>query len=138
MAQRVEDRFLIIVAQGPEMRAAYARQFEAMRRQLGANHADPLERLLIERVVLTWARLQYVEEQVSYSYMPNISNAATAEHWDKRLTHAQGRFLKACATLAKVRQLQRRPDKPGDFPIGDAVGAMLSRALRRARGLPEE
>lgn len=128
MAQRVEERMLIVIAgrqsngSSSELRAAYARQFEAMRNQLGASYADPLERLLIERIILTWARLQYVEEQVTYSYMPDVSNAATAMHWDERLTNAQNRFLKACAALARVRQLQQRRRPPGGATLGELTG----------------
>jgi len=113
MAERVETRMLIIIAgqQNPahssEVRAAYAAQLQLMRQQLGAG-ADPLEDLLIVRIVLTWARLQYVEEQVSYTYMRD-SNAATAEHWDKRLSDAHSQFLRSCLVLERVRKLRRRP-----------------------------
>jgi hypothetical protein len=127
-AERVETRMLIITTHGKaEMMAAYARQLEEMREDLGANCASAIEKLLIERVVLTWARLQYVEEMVSYTYMPNSTKEA-ADHWDKRLTRAQSRFLKACATLARTCQLQRAADKDGLEPISAEA---LVRGLRR-------
>lgn len=115
MAQRVEDRMLILITgrQGgtPEVRAAYAAHLEQMRQQLGAGD-DPLETLLIERIVLTWFRLQFVEEQAIYCFVGDC-NAKVAEQWDRRLNDAQSRFLKACLTLERVRKLRRRPSMSG-------------------------
>lgn len=133
MAQRVEDRMLIIIASregAPEMRAAYAEQLEQMRRQLGAGaHADPLEALLIERIILTWIRVQWCEEQLAYTMMRN-STDEEREHWDRRLDHAHGRFLQACTALARVRKLQRRPDKFGGEQIGVDKRDFLARGGR--------
>jgi hypothetical protein len=95
---------------------------------------DPLDTLLVERIVLTWARLQYVEEQVSYTYMPDYSNAATAEHWEKRLNDANSRFLRSCMALARVRKLrQRRPMSAA--AISAALGASTLGDLHGIGGL---
>jgi hypothetical protein len=88
-----------------------------IRRRLGAND-DPIEALLIERIVLCWARVQYVEAAASATCEPGTS-FKEADHWDKRLTHAQGRFLKAVTTLERVRKLRRRP------PMSGALAAAL-------------
>lgn len=114
-----------------------SRSYYLRSRQLGAGaHTDTLERLLIERIVLTWVRLQWCEEQAAYTLIGD-STVTMAEHWDKRLDHAHARFLKSCTALARVRKLQRQPDRPGNEPVSDAIGKILVRGLRRARGLPE-
>jgi len=130
MAERVETRMLIIIAgrqskgDSRELRAAYAAQLDQMRRELGAG-SDPLELLLVERVLLTWVRLQFVEEQAAYTLMGDTS-AALAEQWDRRLNDANNRFLKSCLALERVRQLRRRP-RSG---ISGAMNAYLADVLR--------
>jgi hypothetical protein len=138
MAQRVEDRMIIIIAgrQGgtPEVRTAYAAHLQQMRQQLGAG-SDPLETLLIERIVLTWFRLQFVEEQAIYCFVSAECSAKVAEAWDKRLNDAHSRFLKSCLALERVRKLWRRPSMSG-AAISALLGQTAADGLRRARGLP--
>jgi hypothetical protein len=122
---------LICIASGvPGLASQYKAQMAEIRRALDAG-GDPLELLLIERIALCWARVQYVEEQVSYSLIKRISNAATAAHWDKLLTQAQNRFLKSCLALERVRRLRRRPQSSAA-----AVEAIFRDAIiNRLRGL---
>jgi hypothetical protein len=141
LAQRIEDRMLIIISgresggHSPELRAAYGAHLRKMRRQLGANaHTDMLELLLIERVVLCWLKLQWVEEQSTFT-LGGGSAVVMAEQWDKRLDSAHSRSLRAAVTLERVRKLRRRTDQ--SEPVGDAIGEIITRGLRQARGLPE-
>jgi hypothetical protein len=142
MAERVEARLLICISHGvPEIATQCKAQMADIRRELGeGSFGDPLETLLIERIVLTWARLQYVEEQAGYTCM-HAATEAQAEHWDKRLTHAQGRFLKSCMALERVRKLRRRaPMSAGAINalLGNSLGAPLRAERERiARGRTE-
>jgi hypothetical protein len=102
----------------PEFRAAIGAQLQQMRDQLGAGD-DPLETLLIERIVLTWTRLQWCELQSAHT-LDGGSTVAMADHWDKRLDQAHSRFQKACLALARVRKLKQRPPMSGA-----AISALL-------------
>jgi len=76
----------------------------AMRRELGYDAASPLEKMLIDHTVLCWLRLQLAE----YNYTGVMSENHTltlGEYWEKRLSGAQRRYLRACETLARIRRL---------------------------------
>jgi hypothetical protein len=65
-----------------------------------------LERLLIDQVLVSWLHLYYVH----MAYMGVIQEGLTmaqGNYWEKRLSRAQGRYLKAIETLARVRRLTR-------------------------------
>ena len=70
----------------------------AMRQDLGYEEASALDRLLIDQVVLCWLRLHYVE-----FHHTAISNR---DHWERKLSATQRRYLRACETLARVRRLR--------------------------------
>ena len=80
----------------------------AMRRELGYSGAPMLEQMLIEQVILSWLRLNIWEYKVSD--MGSVS-LVVADFWERRLSAAQRRFLRACETLARVRRLAR--NSPG-------------------------
>ena len=77
----------------------------AMRQDLGYEQASALDRLLIDQVVLCWLRLHYVE-----FHHTAISNRDTPlplrDHWERKLSATQRRYLRACETLARVRRLR--------------------------------
>jgi hypothetical protein len=71
---------------------------------------DPEERAalqaLLDYLLLCWLRLQHIE----LAYTQAMDSAITCErgaHWERRLTAAQGRYLRACESLARVRRLSR-------------------------------
>ena len=75
-----------------------------LRTDLAYHTASPLERLLIEQVVLWWLRLNLTELGYTEALDQPLSPAMAA-HWDKRLSAAQRRFLQACQALARIRKL---------------------------------
>jgi hypothetical protein len=78
-------------------------QLEAMREQIVGKNCSPLERLLSERVVLTWLEVQLFEAL----YAQNMSHLTIpqAEHYQKRLDRAHRRHLSAIRALAQIRKL---------------------------------
>ena len=77
----------------------------AMRDELGYQHASPLERLLIDQVVLCWLRMHCAE----FSYTETFKKSrppAESEYWERRLSGAQRRYLRACETLARIQKLK--------------------------------
>lgn len=111
IVKMIELRLLKAIGDGPQVQAAFAAKMAEIRSTLGAGN-DPIEALLIERIVLCWARIQYVEAAVSGTCERGTA-FEQADHWDKRLSNAQGRFLKACLSLERVRKLRRRPPMSG-------------------------
>jgi hypothetical protein len=80
-------------------------QLEAMREQIAGKNSSALERLLSERVILTWLEVQLFEAL----YAKNMRNLtiAQAEHHQKRLDRAHRRHLSAIRELAQMRKLLR-------------------------------
>jgi len=63
--------------------------------------------LLIEVVILCWLRMQRVEQ--SYTGLMNQTEVviAQADWWERRMTAAQGRYLRAVEGLTRVQRLAR-------------------------------
>ncbi len=64
-----------------------------------------LEKLIIRQIVGCWLRLSYVEYVYNRSIVSGM-NMRQGEHWERRLSAAQRRYLRAVETLARVRRLQ--------------------------------
>ena len=77
----------------------------AIREDLGFDTATPLEKLLIEHITLSWMRLQLTELHYTRATTGGGVTYECADHWDRRLTAAQRRYLRACETLARIRRL---------------------------------
>jgi hypothetical protein len=78
-------------------------QLEAMKAEIAGNEHSPLERLLSERVVVTWLEVQFFEAL----YVRNMRNLTItqAEHHQRRLDRAHRRHLSAIRALAQIRKL---------------------------------
>lgn len=83
---------------------ATKRKLADLRDQLNWENSSQLEKIIIEQVCLNWLRFNLL--QIIHSNKTSESHALTVgEHWDKLLTTAQSRYLRACESLAKVRKL---------------------------------
>mgnify|MGYP007086306384 FL=1 len=65
-----------------------------------------LERLLVQQVVLCWLKLAYTEYQHRHYLTTGTTTITQADFWERRLSAAQHRYLRATETLARVRRLQ--------------------------------
>lgn len=81
-----------------------------MRDELGWENASEIEKLLIRQVCLTWLRLYYLE-RIHNSKTTQSHTSETGIYWDKRLTNAQKRHLRAIESLAKVRKMTAQTAK---------------------------
>jgi len=82
------------------------KEIESVQLDLGYPDAPPLERLLIENVASFWVHLHLT--QLEYAALSGQGvPVETADRWERRLSAAQRRFLKAIETLARVRRLRR-------------------------------
>jgi hypothetical protein len=78
-----------------------------MEKALGYTDAPRLEKMLIDTVMLAWLRLQEFEFIFTNLDREGMSLSKGA-FWEKRLSAAQARYLRAVEALAKVRKLARR------------------------------
>ncbi len=72
---------------------------------LGYSSSNILEQMAITQVVLNWARLYFLENNLSNA-TSGSHNKELAHYWDRRVTMAQGRYNQALVTLAKLRKLK--------------------------------
>ncbi len=73
-------------------------------RELTWKEDGPLERTLVEHVALCWLKLQVCEQK--YSGITNgTMTLAQGNYWERKLSSAQRRYLRACETLARIRRL---------------------------------
>lgn len=86
--------------------ASMTRGWEQLPIDLARPSDGALERLLVQQVVMAWLHLSYIEYQ--YSAMTTMTDMTMkrAEYWERRLSAAQRRYLRATETLARVRRLQ--------------------------------
>lgn len=90
----------------PAIREALYLRLEAMQQDLGYAEASAIEQLLIEQVTTCWLNLQ-VTQLVYAVATADLTNTASANHWERRLISAQRRYLKAIETLTQVRRRLR-------------------------------
>ena len=105
LAARVKDS--IIAAQCGKSHIlieATKKKVADMRDNLGWKDSSQLEKIIIEQVCLNWLRLNSLE-LTHENKLRESHTLAVGEHWDKLLTQAQRRYLRACESLAKVRKL---------------------------------
>lgn len=93
------------VEASPKTREYMRANYEGQCKALGSDHATPLEQTLIDHAALCWLRLQCIEQQYSHMMAKSIT-LTMGDYWERRLSAAQRRYLRACETLARVRRLR--------------------------------
>ena len=79
-----------------------SKKMERLRQDLSGKDATPLERLLVDRIVLCWLILH--DAELRFAQAGNLS-IGQAEYWQNRIDRAHRRHLSAIKTLATVRKL---------------------------------
>lgn len=106
MAANAREQF-IKVASGEKAlftQELFRRQCTTLTRDLVGTTPTPLERLLVDRIVLCWLHLHYAEN-IYVQSMHELTITQATFH-QRRLSLAQSRYLAAIRTLAQVRRLQ--------------------------------
>lgn len=88
------------------LQASLRTGWKQMRDDLTRPSDGPLEKLLIQQVVLAWLKLAYTEYAHKGTLLNGNTTLKVADFWERRLSAAQRRYLRACETLARVRRLQ--------------------------------
>lgn len=102
----VAERGLIEAAAGENalMREAIQAKVADLRRELEGENPSPLERLLVEQVVICWLHLNY-RNAVAGRALKDRCSLLIAEHQGRLGERAQRRFESAVKTLVTVRRL---------------------------------
>ena len=109
ISRKALERAVEICSTSALVRELYNRQIKEKQNELGIKTASPIEKILIEQVVICWLRLNHFE--MIYSNKTAESHTFTSGiYWDKKLSSAQRRLLKACESLAKVKKLTAEAD----------------------------
>ena len=103
-------------------------------RQKLAQPADgELERLLIQRVVLSYVAASFAETLRAQKWQEELTDS-DATFWDRHVTSLHGDFLKACRALGDIRRLAR-PAVLAQMNIADKQQINVS--LDGERALPD-
>lgn len=78
----------------------------AQEKELGQPGDSELERLIIQQIVGCWLRLSYVEYVLGRNSVEGNFNMRQGEYWERRVSSAQRRYLRAIETLARVRRMR--------------------------------
>jgi hypothetical protein len=98
----VESLVRFISGKDLVVREALLRRLGALRDELAGPDPTPLERILSERVALTWLDANEMDRRFVASSGISFKEAARRE---SRRDRSHRRFLQACKTLATVRKL---------------------------------
>ena len=79
-------------------------ELNRLRYDLGADDCPPVERSLIDHIVTCWARLQVAERRLT-SATCDVHEPSHGIYWERRVTEAQRRYLRALGLLARMRAL---------------------------------
>jgi hypothetical protein len=86
-------------------RQAVHKNVEQIRNDLGYEASPMIERLLIDNVVFAWLRWQWTEYQLVLFMGKGEIRLSVVDFWERRLSAAQRRYLRACETLTRIRHL---------------------------------
>ncbi len=75
-----------------------------IRRDLGYETAPMLEKLLIEQIAVAWLDWDIVQQMYANNAVGS-HKLSSGIYWDRRVTGAQARYLRAMEALARVRRL---------------------------------
>ena len=78
-------------------------KLQAMKEDLAGSAPTPLEKLLVERVVLCWFQVHYID--TIYAQNMNTISPKQADYYQQHQDRAHRRYLSAIRTLAQVRRL---------------------------------
>jgi hypothetical protein len=103
------EQLWIALAAGPDkyLHECLVRKAEAMRQELERADAGPVERLLVERVVMAWLQLYYFDALTAQAAAKD-EPPKLALYRGKRQAQAQRAYLSAVAALTTLRRLLPR------------------------------
>jgi hypothetical protein len=84
-----------------------AARADVMQAELDAESATAAERLVVQQVVDAWTRLEFVQVRYDHALVATTANNSDELRlWDRMLTKAQHRYLRALESLARIRRYE--------------------------------
>lgn len=106
LGKRAERRWIEVATFGnPLARVGLERIISMMRADLEGDAPSPLERLLIERIILCWLQANFADQQVAALLANGEGKINQVEFFERRQGRAQRRYLAAIRSLALLRRL---------------------------------
>jgi hypothetical protein len=107
---QAEQSWLHAFVSGDSPRDVFQREMlrqgaEQRRRELSKGGRSPLERLLIDRIILGWYQMAYAEMKLTQALDDPSASVERLEFNQKRVDRAQRQLLRATQALATVRRL---------------------------------
>jgi hypothetical protein len=103
-ARVIEDNFIKNMVQDKASVIAMQKNADEIREGLDYSKSSVMEKMLIDNVIISWLGVQYANYQLTARVGQN-EKIVILEFWERRLTAAQRRYLRACETLARIRRL---------------------------------
>jgi hypothetical protein len=126
LANSVKSSLLEKIVEDAGSRLLIREELDQLKKRLTNEESTPLERLLIDAVLMCWLRFQQAE-----SYRNSVMGAGHTfthvEYADKMLTRTHNRYLKAIESLARLRRLNQ--PKPGNSMDRSLKAVRLMKAL---------
>jgi hypothetical protein len=94
----------VAVGANPIAKDAIVRKLDAIRQEVAGSNPSPLERLLADRVAISWLSLTVAEGTYHQALERGLSQVNDTFH-QQRVERAQRRYLAAIKALAQVRKL---------------------------------
>ena len=88
----------------PDRRISIETGMDDLKKNFGYKDAPGVEKLLIDQILVCWVLLQTSQIKYAVEQQPGTA-LPEADYWERRVTAANLRFLRACETLARVRKL---------------------------------
>ena len=104
LADQAAIKLIHDIRSTPTLKECFKVGYDHLNRELGGYDGTPIERLLVQQVVLSWMRLAYAE----HTYQIVTTEGGTfkkMDYWERRLNASQRRFLRGCETLARIRKI---------------------------------
>ncbi len=106
LADQAQRQMITKMAAPASMKMSIQVGLEQMAADLTHPADGALETLIIKQIVGAWLRLSFIEYNYSVLSVDGDATIKRVEYWERRLSAAQRRYLRAIETLARVRRLQ--------------------------------
>jgi hypothetical protein len=142
LVRHAQDSLLTLVAGSClTAREAIARQASALRERLMKTATSELEKLLVDRVVISWIEVYHGDISLAQHLLQVSGAAKTVQAAQQRLDRAHARYLSAIKALATIQKLLRPALSPLELavkfiPEEKASSAGLRPAVDPAEAVP--
>jgi len=137
VARHAEQTWIALAARTDLVaKEAITRHITEFRSRLAATTTTELEKVLVDRVVISTLAASWSDGNLSHELVSNPSNHVAIQAAQKRLNASHDRLLKAIKTLTVVQRLARPALSPVD--IASRFNGKPATQVRRAQMVPSD